>query len=108
LSRTQADIVREVADETGLAAGVVRHVLAAWEDAILGEVEQGQKVKLGQLVQLNPKVKPKTKKRMGRNPRTGEEVEIAAKPASVVVRARVLKKVKDHLPTVQKARKAGL
>jgi len=91
-----------------LAASVVKEVLGAYEDVILGEVEQGQKVKIGQIVQLTPKIKPKTKKRMGRNPRTGEDVEISAKPASVVLRARILKKAKDHLPTVQKARKVGL
>lgn len=87
---------------------MVKEVLGAYEDVILGEVEQGQKVKIGQIVQLTPKIKPKTKKRMGRNPRTGEDVEISAKPASVVLRARILKKAKDHLPTVQKARKVGL
>lgn len=91
-----------------MAASVVKEVLGAYEDVILGEVEQGQKVKIGQIVQLTPKIKPKTKKRMGRNPRTGEDVEISAKPASVVLRARILKKAKDHLPTVQKARKVGL
>jgi integration host factor subunit alpha len=106
--RTQADIVREVASDTGLAASVVKEVLASHEDVILGEVQAGQKVKIGQLVQLSPKIKPKTKKRMGRNPATGEEVEISAKPASVVLRARVLKRAKDHLPSIQKARKAGL
>jgi len=87
---------------------VIRQVLEVQQDVILGEIEQGQKVKIGQMVQLEPKVKAKTKKRMGRNPRTGEEVEIKAKPASVVLRARVLKKAKDYLPTIQKARKAGL
>lgn len=106
--RTQADIVREVAGETGLAASVVKEVLAVYEDVILGEIEAGQKVKIGQIAQLTPKIRPKTKKRMGRNPRTGEDVEIAAKPASAVLRARVLKRAKDHLPTVQKLRKAGV
>lgn len=105
--RTQSDIIKEVANETELAVSVVKEVLAVYEDVILGEVEAGQKVKIGQVVQLTPKIKPKTKKRMGRNPRTGEEVQIAAKPASAVLRARVLKRAKDHLPSVQKLRKAG-
>jgi hypothetical protein len=40
-----------------------------------------------------------------RNPATGEEITIAAKPASVEVRARPLAKSKGSLPSVQKARR---
>ena len=39
------------------------------------------------------------------NPATGEEITIAAKPASVDVRARPLAKAKAALPSVQKARR---
>ena len=35
------------------------------------------------MVQLTVRVKPAQKKRKGRNPATGEEITIAAKPASV-------------------------
>jgi hypothetical protein len=57
------------------------------------------------LVQLTPRVKPAQKKRKRRNPATGEEIEIAAKPASVDLRARPLAKAKQALPSVQKARR---
>jgi hypothetical protein len=56
-------------------------------------------------VQLTVRVKPAQKKRSGRNPATGEEITIAAKPASVDVRARVLARAKGALPSVQKARR---
>jgi nucleoid DNA-binding protein len=46
-----------------------------------------------------------TKKRTGRNPATGEEITIAAKPSSVDVRARPVAKAKAALPSVQKARR---
>jgi Bacterial DNA-binding protein len=49
------------------------------------------------------RVKPAQKKRKGRNPATGEEIDVAAKPASVDVRARPLGKAKASLPSVQKA-----
>jgi nucleoid DNA-binding protein len=101
-------MVRLVAEDTGFSAGVVKHILSSWEDVALSELKQGEKVKLGQLVQLQPKIKPATKKRMGRNPRTGEEVQISAKPAKVILRARILKRAKDSLPSIQKARRAGL
>jgi hypothetical protein len=61
--------------------------------------------RIGGLVQLTVRVKPAQKKRRGRNPVTGEEIEIAAKPASVDVRARPLAKAKAALPSVQKARR---
>jgi hypothetical protein len=51
------------------------------------------------------RVKPAQKKRKGRNPATGEEIEIGPKPASVDLRARPLAKAKAALPSVQKARR---
>lgn len=46
-------------------------------------------------VKLNRKTKPATKKRMGRNPATGEAMEIAAKPKRDVVKAIPLKALKE-------------
>ena len=48
-------------------------------------------------IKVNRKEKPATKKRMGRNPATGEEMEIAAKPKRQVVKAMPLKAIKDLL-----------
>jgi hypothetical protein len=56
-------------------------------------------------VQLTVRVKPAQKTRSGRNPATGEATTIAAKPASVDVRARPLARAKGALPSVQKARR---
>jgi nucleoid DNA-binding protein len=94
--------------ENGITASDVKTIIAAWEEIVLEEIAEAEKVKLGQLVQLQVKIRPARKKRMGRNPRTGEAVQIAAKPASTVVRARVLKKVKDATPNVAKAKKKGV
>jgi nucleoid DNA-binding protein len=41
--------------------------------------------------------KPARKSRMGRNPATGEEIKIAAKPASTVIKVTALKALKDTL-----------
>ena len=51
------------------------------------------------------RLKPATKARQGRNPATGEEITISAKPASVDVRARALAKAKAALPSLAKAKK---
>ena len=68
-------------------------------------VDEMVKVRIGGIVQLTVRVKPATKARKGRNPATGEEITIAAKPASVDLRARPLARAKAALPSVQKARR---
>ena len=61
---------------------------------MLDELSNAQKVRIGGIVQLTVRVKPAQKKRQGRNPATGEQITIAAKPASVDVRARALARAK--------------
>ena len=57
------------------------------------------------VVQLAVRVKEATKPRKGRNPATGEEIMISAKPAAVTVKARPLAKAKAALPSVATARR---
>ena len=47
------------------------------------------------LLKIRSVKKPATKKRMGRNPATGEEIEIGPKPASIRVRITALKRLKE-------------
>jgi nucleoid DNA-binding protein len=58
-------------------------VLTALEEVVFEEISNAQKVKIGSIVQFTVRLKPATKARQGRNPATGEEITIAAKPASV-------------------------
>jgi DNA-binding protein HU-beta len=102
---TQNQIVTAVADRAELTKADAKRALTALEEITLEEIGNAQKVRIGGLVQLNVRVKPAQKKRKGRNPATGEEIDIAAKPASVDIRARPLAKAKDALPSVQKARR---
>ncbi len=102
---TQTQLVAVVADRTELSKSDVKRALAALDEIVLEELGNAQKVRIGGLVQLTVRVKPAQKKRQGRNPATGEEIEIAAKPASVDLRARPLAKAKAALPSVQKARR---
>jgi nucleoid DNA-binding protein len=82
-----------------------KRVLEALEDVVLEELGNAEKVRIGGLVQLTVRVKPAQKSRKGRNPATGEEITIAAKPASVDLRARPLAKAKGALPSIRKARR---
>ncbi len=102
---TQSQMISAVADKADLSKADTKRALAALDEVILAELGNAQKVRIGGLVQLTVRVKPATKKRKGRNPATGEEIDIAAKPASVDLRARPLAKAKGALPSVQKARR---
>jgi nucleoid DNA-binding protein len=105
LALTQTQLVNAVADRAQLPKTEAKRAIAALEEVVLEEVGNAQKVRIVGLVQLTVRLKPATKARKGRNPATGEEITIAAKPASVDVRARPLAKLKEALPSVQKARR---
>jgi DNA-binding protein HU-beta len=102
---TQSQLASEVAERAGLTKADAKAALAALEEVVLDELANAEKVRIGGVVQLVVRVKEATKARPGRNPATGEEITISAKPASVGVRARPLAKAKAALPSVQKARK---
>jgi DNA-binding protein HU-beta len=102
---TQSQIVAEIADRAEVTRADVKAVLAALEEVVLEEVGNADKVKIGNLVQLTVRVRPATKARKGRNPATGEEITIAAKPAAVALKARPLARAKQALPSVQKAKR---
>ena len=102
---TQSQMIAAVADRADMSKADAKRVLEDLDEIVLQELGNAQKVRLGGLVQLTVRVKPATKKRAGRNPATGEAITIAAKPASVDVRARPLAKAKAALPSVQKARR---
>jgi DNA-binding protein HU-beta len=105
LSLTQTQVAAAVADRADISRAEAKRLLTAFEEVVLEELGNAQKVRIGGLVQLTVRVKPATKARKGRNPATGEEITIAAKPASVDLRARPLARAKAALPSVQKARR---
>lgn len=102
---TQTQLASAVADRAEISRAEAKRVLGVLEEIVLEELGNAHKVRIGGLVQLTVRVKPAQKARKGRNPATGEEITIAAKPAGVDLRARPLAKAKAALPTVQKARR---
>jgi DNA-binding protein HU-beta len=105
LPLSQTQLAAAVADQAGMSRSDAKRALTALEEVVVEQLGSAEKVRLGGLVQLTVRVKPAQKKRTGRNPATGEEITIAAKPASVDLRARPLAKAKAALPSVQKARR---
>ena len=102
---TQTQFADEIADRAGASRADVKRVLTALEEVVLDQLADAEKVKIGTIVQLEVRVRPATKERPGRNPATGEEITISAKPASVTVKARPLAKAKAAAPSVDKAKR---
>ena len=105
MALTQPQLLAAVADRAELTKADTKRVFDVLEEVVLEELSNAQKVRIGGLVQLTVRVKPAQKQRSGRNPATGEQITIAAKPASVDVRARPLARAKGALPSAQKARR---
>jgi nucleoid DNA-binding protein len=102
---TPSRLVAAVAEWAQLSWAEAKGALGALGEVVFGELGSAQKVRIGGLVRLTVRVKPASKKRLGRNRATGGEITIAAKSASVDVRARPLARAKASLPSVQKARR---
>jgi nucleoid DNA-binding protein len=90
-------LIEHVSLETGVSAKEVKAVLTSLEGAVLGSMHKrgvGSFTFPGLFKATAVKV-PAKPKRKGKNPFTGEEQVFAAKPASVKVKIRPLKKLKD-------------
>jgi DNA-binding protein HU-beta len=102
---TQTQLADAVAEVSGTSRAEAKRALEALEEVVLEQIAEGEKVKIGNIVQLEVRLRPATKARPGRNPATGEEITISAKPASVAVKARPLTKAKAAAPSVQKVKR---
>lgn len=102
---TKSQFVADIADETGLSKDDVNFVIDTMSEIAAEYLSEVNRVRIGNLVQLEPKLRGAQKAKKGRNPATGEEIDIPKKPAVAVIRARMLKGAKDATPSVQKARK---
>ena len=93
----KSSLATHVAEQSGVDAKSTKAVLAALEGAILASVNKkglGEFTLPGLLKVVVHNV-PAKKKRMGKDPFTGVERMFAAKPASVKIKTRALKKLKD-------------
>ena len=93
----KTSLIAHVAEQSGVDAKSAKAVLAALEAAILASVH---KKGLGEftlpgLLKISALHVAAKKKRMGKDPFTGVERQFAAKPASIKIKTRALKKLKD-------------
>lgn len=94
---TKASLAAHVAEQSGVEPRDVKAVLAALEATMLGAIHKkgAGEFALSGLVKITSQKVPAKKRRFGKDPFTGEERWFDAKPASVRVKVRALKKLKD-------------
>ena len=94
---TKASLATHIAERAAVEVKAVKAVLAALENVVLGSVHKNGagEFTLPGLLKITAQVVPAKKKRFGKDPFTGQERWFPAKPASVRVKARALKKLKD-------------
>jgi nucleoid DNA-binding protein len=98
--QTKVQILKSISELTGLSTSQVKDVFIT-----AGHIAKCHLIKKGSgefaipemAVKVVRKTKPATKARMGRNPITGEEIKIAAKPKRDVIKVRPLKSLKDTI-----------
>jgi nucleoid DNA-binding protein len=93
----KSSLSAHLAEQAGVEPKVAKAVMAALEATILASVH---KKGLGEftlpgLLKVAVLNVPAKKKRFGKDPFTGEERMFAAKPATVKIKTRALKKLKD-------------
>jgi len=94
---SKSALVAHLSETTELAAKDVRAVLAALETTVQGSISKkgAGAFTLPGLLKITAVSVPAKPKRKGINPFTGQEQVFAAKPASVKLKVRALKKLKD-------------
>lgn len=94
---TKTALIAHLATQAGVEPKAAKAVLAALETAILASVHKkgSGEFTLPGLLKIGLQQVPAKKKRFGKDPFTGEERWFPAKPASVKIKTRALKKLKD-------------
>ncbi len=96
---SKSEFVGAIAEKSGLTKKQVSEVFDAMHTVVAKELGKGGPgvVVLPGMLKLNVIVKPATPERQGINPFTKQPTVFKAKPARKVVKARVLKGLKDAI-----------
>jgi len=94
---SKSGLIAHLVEHSGVAAKEVRAVLAALEGAVAGSISKKGvgSFTLPGLLKISATSVPAKPKRKAINPFTKQEQWFAAKPATVKVKVRPLKKLKD-------------
>jgi DNA-binding protein HU-beta len=94
-SMTKAQVVSELSSRVGITRAQTTEVFVKLTELIQEELSGGRQVTIPGLVKVSLSQKPATAARQGRNPFTGDNITIKAKPARKVVKVKAIKAMKD-------------
>lgn len=92
---TGASMVGYLAEKNGLVRKDVKQVLEDLFELVEEGVMRGERVAIGKIGKMFIRVRPARPARQGRNPATGQEITIPAKPATRVPRFTFSKTFKE-------------
>jgi len=103
---TKSELAERILEltEDSLSKRQVNDVLDALIYVTEDAISNVERVRVAGVV-IGPVLRPARKARKGRNPATGESIDIPKKPASVAVKASISKPLKEAVPSAQKARR---
>ncbi|WOD14224.1 HU family DNA-binding protein [Paraburkholderia kirstenboschensis] len=96
-SFTKSSLTIHLAERSGVEPKAAKALMAALEETVLASIHKkgAKEFTLPGLLKVVAQDVPAKKKRFGKDPFTGEDKWFAAKPASVRLKVRPLKKLKD-------------
>jgi len=96
-SFTKASLTIHLAERSGVELKAAKALMAALEETVLASIHKkgAKEFTLPGLLKVVAQDVPAKKKRFGKDPFSGEDKWFAAKPASVRLKVRPLKKLKD-------------
>ncbi|MCL1800202.1 MAG: HU family DNA-binding protein [Promicromonosporaceae bacterium] len=89
MALTKADVVSRIAERSGLTKADSELALSAFQEVLVDALASGEDVKLTGYFSVE---RVERAARMGRNPQTGEPLEIAAKSGVKLTAGSLLKK----------------
>jgi nucleoid DNA-binding protein len=92
---TSASLIDYLAAKNGLVRKNVKQILEDLFEVIGAGVMRGERVGLGKMGKMFIRVRPARAAHMGRNPLTGQQIKIPAKPATKVPRFTFSKTFKE-------------
>ncbi|HVP18627.1 MAG TPA: HU family DNA-binding protein [Spirochaetia bacterium] len=92
---TGASMIGYLAEKNGLARKDAKQVMEDLFDLVAAGVMRGERVAIGKIGKMFIRVRPARAARTGRNPLTGQEITISAKPATKVPRFTFSKTFKE-------------
>lgn len=95
------ELIRAISAKAGITQKETALAVDGFIEAVTEALVSGDTVKLTGFMTLSPRVKNAQEEKIGRNPATGEEMKIAAKPAKYVPACKFGKTIKEALEAVE-------